>query len=546
VPAPKGGAGGSLVVHVQGLERLPVLHTPAVDDLNRAVGRLRLRLGFERVALFTVRGAFASSLALALIALGIWYFQANSSLLWLAAAPLVAAAALALVRWPSRRETALAADRRLGLEERLATALELQEGQGARRFAALQVQDAALTAASARTSWLLLDRRSRNEAIAALGAVVLAIAAALLVPGVPRPQAPAAVPPPEVAESSVDAPVADQAVQRTLPMDTPDNQKVAAPPAQAATQSPGDLAARVQQEQAERSAMDQLSQALGDVSAGQPAANAIQQGDFDSARDQLQNLADNADQLSDAAKQQLARSLQDAAGATAQTDRALADREQQAAQALARSTYADQRQALRALADQVQRSGSRSVSSDQLERDQGQMEQASATSQQQQQPLQQQGQQQQQSPPSQLRSGTTPAQGNAGQSPAPSNSQGGPGNPNTNAQGGGDAQTAGGQGGEGAGQQAGAGVGAGADPNLYADQPSRLDTQGQQVQVPTRLGQGPGVRPTTGDEDQSTPDPRLGGRTVSELAQAQQTGQVIPEQNLVPGEQRTVVRGYFR
>ena len=31
-----------------------------------------------------------------------------------------------------------------------------------------------------------------------------------------------------------------------------------------------------------------------------------------------------------------------------------------------------------------------------------------------------------------------------------------------------------------------------------------------------------------------------------ELAQAQQTGQVAPEQNLVPGEQRPVVRGYFR
>ena len=37
-----------------------------------------------------------------------------------------------------------------------------------------------------------------------------------------------------------------------------------------------------------------------------------------------------------------------------------------------------------------------------------------------------------------------------------------------------------------------------------------------------------------------------GACSVSELAQAQQTGQVAPEQNLVPGEQRPVVRGYFR
>ena len=75
---------------------------------------------------------------------------------------------------------------------------------------------------------------------------------------------------------------------------------------------------------------------------------------------------------------------------------------------------------------------------------------------------------------------------------------------------------------------------------------SRLDTAGQQVQVPTKLGNGSGVRPADGTEDQSSPDPSLGGQSVAEQAQAQQTGQVTPEQNLVPGEQRPVVRGYFR
>jgi hypothetical protein len=64
--------------------------------------------------------------------------------------------------------------------------------------------------------------------------------------------------------------------------------------------------------------------------------------------------------------------------------------------------------------------------------------------------------------------------------------------------------------------------------------------------VPTRLGSGPGVRPSDGTEDQVGADPSVGGRTVAELARAQQTGQVAPEQNLVPGEQRPVVRGYFR
>ena len=97
-----------------------------------------------------------------------------------------------------------------------------------------------------------------------------------------------------------------------------------------------------------------------------------------------------------------------------------------------------------------------------------------------------------------------------------------------------------------AGPQNGGGVGTGTDPDMLSDQAQRLDTAGQKVQVPTRLANGPGVRPTDGTEDQSTPDPSEGGHNVAELAQAQQTGQMAPEQNLVPGEQRPVVRGYFR
>jgi hypothetical protein len=91
----------------------------------------------------------------------------------------------------------------------------------------------------------------------------------------------------------------------------------------------------------------------------------------------------------------------------------------------------------------------------------------------------------------------------------------------------------------------GAGIGTGSDPNMFGD-PSRLDTTGQQVQVPSKLGTGQGVRPPDGTEDQTGANPTLGNRSVSELSRAQQTGQVAPEQNLVPGEQRPIIRGYFR
>jgi hypothetical protein len=516
-------------VHVEQLERrLPSPRLPEEADLERLLRRWRWQFGLERLAMAAVRGALASSLALIGIAFAIWLSQAQSdrTLLWLSAAPLLAAVGLSVLRWPSHHLTAITVDHRLGLDERMATALELSQNETPGRFAALQLRDARVHARSARPTRLALDARARNEALLLLPAVLLATAALVLVPHLPRP-----VPTtPSVAEAvSPDLPApADEQAQRAFPLDTPDASATSPGRPQTAL-PPADLAARVQQEQAERSALDKLAQALSNDSAGQPAASAIQQGDFNAARDQLQSLADDADQLSDAAKQQLARDLKQAAAATTQSDRALADREQQASQALARSNYADQRQALSALADQVQRSGTQSVPSDQLERDQGQLQQqqtstsTSAAS---------------QSSAASSRGQTGAGQQGAGQSAQTSGSQGAADQ--------GSAAAGAGQGGSGAGQQAGAGVGTGSDPDLYSSEPSRLETSGQRVEVPTRLGNGPGVRPANGTEDQQLPDPTLSGRTASELGQSQETGQVAPEQNLVPGEQRSVVRGYFR
>ena len=96
------------------------------------------------------------------------------------------------------------------------------------------------------------------------------------------------------------------------------------------------------------------------------------------------------------------------------------------------------------------------------------------------------------------------------------------------------------------GQQNGAGIGSGPGGDPLGGTPSRLESTGQSVAVPLMLGNGSGVRPSDGTEDQTGNDPTAGARSVSEQAQAQQTGQVVPEQNLVPSEQRPVVRGYFQ
>jgi hypothetical protein len=502
-------------LHAEHAERRPNLHDD-IHELFRVLGRMRWRLGLEQALLFALRGLMFSAAGLAALSVGAWLSSATdvpARYAWLACGPVIVALAAAVVRWPTNRQAALAADRRLALHERLGTAVEVAQHPTG-RFDRVQIQDALETAQAVPAGALPLDERVRHAALVAAALLVLAAASTLL-GNVPRP----AILAPDESVALTDAAAPSALVDQSAPdgaagLALPDTQPIDQ------TQPDANLAARVQQEQAESEALDKLSQALDRVSAAQPAADSIRQGNFSQARDQLASLGDEADQLSDAAKQQLARALQQASAQTAATDRQLADRERQAGQALGRTNYTEQRQALNALADQVERSGTRAAPSDQLARDTGLLQQQAATKGQGQQPAASQGQ-------------GNSAQGQSANDGAPGSA------PQQGA--------SGGQGGAGAaGQQGGPGIGDGANPDAGGDQSSRLDSAGQSVEVPTKLGSGPGVRPPTGAEDQAGTDPSTGARSVSELVQAQQTGQVTPEQNLVPGEQRPVVRGYFR
>jgi hypothetical protein len=500
--------GPNAVVYVERANRMLAANDDA-RSLLRLLGRFRVRLGLERTLVLLMRGLMVSAVVIIGASVLEW-LSGGLRVVELALLPLGAALLVALARWPSRRETAEQVDRRLGLAERLATAVELSHARAHGRFDELQVADAVAHARSARSGWLHLEGHASREGFVLLTLMLLALGSRLL-PTLPVPTF-------EAGEPTVAADTSSLDQERSLPPEVLDAQAVAAQ-RQLATaaqpQSDADLAARVQQAQSEQQALDKLSDALKGVSAGQAAADAIQRGDFSTARDQLANLGEEADQLSDAAKQRLAQDLQAAANAST-SDRALADRERQAAQALGRNNYAEQRQALRQLGDQVERSASRSVSQDQLARDVGRLQQQASVS-------------------------------GAGQSTASSTTQGastGSQSSQGSAQAGA-AQT--GQGGAGDGQQqGGAGVGSGSDPEALGNQNPSLGGNGERVEVPAQLGNGPGVRPATGNEDQVGANPNPSTRSVSELAQAQRTGQVAPEQNLVPGEQRPVVRGYFR
>jgi hypothetical protein len=473
----------------------------------------RLRLGAEVLLRFSLRGLIAGALLLIGVSVVDWLLELRPQSTWLWAAlvlPTLGGVGVALAWWPSHGQTARASDRRLQLDERVGTAVELGSARRmapSGRFDRLQLQDAIAQLREAPRRWPSLAASARRELWIGLG-VSLVAAASLLLPSVPRPRFETAADVPAAVEAATEE---RQAPAEMLELPAVDSASIAQQSAET------ELAPRVQQAQAQQEALDRLAQALGQVSAGQPAADAMQRGDFGDARSQLATLGEEADQLSDAAKKQLAQALQAAAAASG-GDRQLADRERQAAAALSRNNnYADQRNALRQLADQVERSGARSLPAAQLARDAGRLQQQ-----------QQRGSSGGQSP------------GTPGQAPASSSIRAQQGGDMTNGGPGGQSQT-----GTEAGEQGGVGAGTGTTDGV-GDPSGRLATSGQKVEVPAKLGSGPGERPPDGTEEQVGTNPDVAARTVAEAAHTQQTGQVAPEQNLVPGEQRPVVRGYFR
>jgi hypothetical protein len=514
-----------------------MLARPREDgELFRLVGQLQWRLARERALVFGLRGATIG--AAIVLVLGVVGWLAEVPLAdwsWaLAVAAALAGLALGVVRWPSAMQAARAADHHLELAERLATAVELsrrQHSHRAGRFDRLQLEDALRQAQAPPGHWPSLTQRHQRDLQVALAAGLLAIATMLL-PALPHPRLdhPEAAPPAEAVDTST-----DQARTSTFELDSPfqtgSSSSVASPNDDQASEE--QLAQRVQQAQAARQALDRLANALSQVSASQSVGQAIERGDYQGARDQLANLGDEADQLSTAAKQQLSTALQSAANQTAASDRQLADRERAAAQSLARGYYNEERQALRALGDQVQRSAQNSPSQGQLARDQGRLEQARSAGQ-------------------QSRTSTDDGQGGAqnGNASAQSGAQASA-NARDGSSSNGGQQAAGapgqsglGDNGSGDGQQAGSGAGVGTTDPL-GDPAGRLDAAGQRVEVPVKLGPGPGERPATGNDDPSGQPYGSTQGLAAEQGQHQDPSQVLPENNLVPGEQRPVIRGYF-
>ncbi|HET7034774.1 MAG TPA: hypothetical protein VFI42_03760, partial [Thermomicrobiaceae bacterium] len=162
----------------------PARENPAARELWLLLGRLRGRLGRERALVFGLRGlAAALLLALADEAAG-WLLGLTLSpalTAALIALPLALALAAMVLRWPSRLEAARLADERLGLAERLATAVELLEAPET-GLTGLQLHDALRLGAPAAERWPGALGLARREllAVALLGMLALG---GLLLPG---------------------------------------------------------------------------------------------------------------------------------------------------------------------------------------------------------------------------------------------------------------------------------------------------------------------------------------------------------------------------
>ena len=552
---------------------------PDVRELRRRLGGLRRRLWLERAAAIGAR-ALVFGFGIALLAAAAAWSTLTPLEPTYYGGPVAAALGLALVvslfRYPSSMEAARAADHRLGLGERIGTAVELV---GDRRgldgpFGRRQLATAIDAAGWARKHWRGGPRIGRDVGVAvAFGILTAGI---LLLTGledrlpvpIPRPSIwsllPREEPRPEPAIAEEPAPVATErptatgqprsgrtaAVTRALDDLRRGRESGAIGPQEASnrlSQAEAELGRQTQESRAQREALDRLGRALDQVAAGRPAAENIQRGDYDRAGEEIATLGTESDQLSPQAKAQLAQALRSAA-AESQSTPDLAAKERRAADALAGRDYEAARRAMRELGEEVARRGRDVVPQQELarawdqvneeRRSQGQSD-SSASGQRQDRQDAAQRSSPSQSPPSASASQTSGSQSGSGAGSQPG--EGGVGDDGSIGEGAagevGSQATSGPPGGQGIGEFQPSG------------QAKRLDVQGRPVEVDVKAGERAGRRPGEVDQD-DTPNERPSDEVgsvsaVSGEAPRQITSAAPAESNFVPNDRRQVVRDYF-
>ena len=300
------------------------------------VARLRRRLHRQRAALAALRVASGLVAALVLVqslSLPVGYsLQAGAALAAIALTLAVAA------RRPGEAEVARLVDRRLGLQARVATALELVAARAEGDVAGWQILDASLRLSTVepRAAFPLeLPRRDRQ----CLAALALVVAAAVGVDALltvsPLDRAPWSV---AARGQPPNAQQADRPVNGISDIASAAGREGRVQPvAEAAAIRPavGELPPRVGPETVwQETPLDRVAHALSDIAATQDVSAGLQRGDDSATSAALANLADQYQRLSPRAREDIAGALQRAADDVADGDPALARSLQAASQAL--------------------------------------------------------------------------------------------------------------------------------------------------------------------------------------------------------------------
>jgi hypothetical protein len=325
---------------------------------------------------------------LAMSALGmgaLWVVAALLSYFDLAPAPLtsallgisllfpLAAFALEALRRPSLPQTAAILDTALDNKQRIVTSVELLSTQ----HSALSTQNSIEGAQLASTADLLArnDPRSLYPARTpwahfALGAGLLLLALSLFVfKGIDDAfgaMQPGSTPGNEQPAAAVSSPTAQSGLPESentpQPEEAPQPEPGSGGEEGTVTESdsgpldPDEAARRVEGSRQIQEALGKLGEALNEQSVTQQAADSLKQGNYDDAAEQLEKLGQENDQLSEAAKEGLADSLDKAAQASDSAPD-LQQAERKAADALRAGDYGQVDAALKDLAKKVRETG---------------------------------------------------------------------------------------------------------------------------------------------------------------------------------------------
>lgn len=570
---------------IAGRDFLPPEQASALEDQLRPVAaRLRWRRTLETLPaawlLFAAIVFWGVILARAFVAPGV---------LWLSVLGAAGVAVWAVGRVARRRvgprEAARSTDAALGLRERLATALELLDGQASGVLAELQVRDA--TAAAGQ---IAPDRAvpvfapgsaARRTGLRRSGFAAAMLATALLValwPSVPGGLVPDAAAD-KLALAQTGRPE-DALAQPLMPNDDRNAEGIDGVdgrtdrPNQVGDQNTGQVGQPGQQNQpgqsgqesqpgqqgqpdsnqqaqadarsqqganvAEREkALQDLGNALRQTQTGRQAGEALRSGDTARAQQQLSQVADQVPQLSPGERQSLAQAFQQASQDIGEKDRNLSEASARAADALQQFRNRDAQQAIREAANQVRDTGQQAQAQRDLEQRQRDLQSGGQT-QLPGQPGQPQQGQQQQGRPGQQQGRPAQQPGQAGQAGQQSARQegGGAASGSSLAELEADLRSGGSQG-QGGGQGAGSGSGGPAQ-----GEPVRVAVEARPVEVEAEVRPGPSQwRPPSPNSAPAAP-PAASAAVPAGPASAAPIG-AGPDVNSVPWEMSPSVREYF-